>query len=172
MNRSLLLLLAGGALIIGTALSVSSCAFIPLMTHSSSHLGFLPIFPVAIMGFSTLLHLGLAIWVGIDANRRGMSGFLWGVLVFLTSLVGLIVYLLVAQGQGGKTFRAPNGPGSAHVTATPGEGERQRCPSCGEPLDAEFRVCPSCGTRVACSECGRAMRGDWKVCPYCGWKKA
>ena len=46
---------------------------------------FRPFLPVFSLG--TLISLALAVWVGFDANRRGMSGFLWGLLVFFTSIV-------------------------------------------------------------------------------------
>jgi RNA polymerase subunit RPABC4/transcription elongation factor Spt4 len=160
MNRSLLALLLIVVAFTAMTLSMTSCAFFPLMS-GHTHIGLIPFLPFALVGFSTLLHLGLAIWVGYDANRRGMSGLLWGLLVFLTSLVGLVVYLLVAQGQGDR------GASSASVAA----GDEPLCPTCREPLKSDFKNCPKCGTRVACMECGRLMRGEWKVCPYCGWKK-
>ena len=46
------------------------------------------------LGFSGLLQLILGVWVGIDAQKRGSNGYFWGLLVFFTSIVGLLVYLL------------------------------------------------------------------------------
>jgi hypothetical protein len=70
-----------------------------------------------------LIQLGLAVWVGIDANRRGSNGLLWGLLVFFAPIVGLVVYLLVV----------------------PSLGERppaSRCPACRAAMDASFKLCP------------------------------
>ena len=51
------------------------------------------------LGFMSLLQVALAIYVGFDAHRRGMHGFLWGALVLFTSIVGLVVYLIVCSGM-------------------------------------------------------------------------
>ena len=50
-----------------------------------------------LFGIWWVLSAGLAIWVGMDANRRGNNGWLWGGLTFLTGLVGLLVYLLLEK---------------------------------------------------------------------------
>jgi hypothetical protein len=51
--------------------------------------------PLSLM---SLINLALAVWVGIDAERRCTQGSLWGLLVFFTSIVALIVYLPVCPG--------------------------------------------------------------------------
>ena len=112
---------------------------------------FRPFLPVFSLG--TLISLALAIWVGFDANRRGMNGLLWGLLVFFTSIVGLIVNLIVASATNGRTPVTP--------TAT--------CTGCGSRIETGFKVCPFCGrsTQTACPGCKRPTAPDWKVCPYC-----
>ena len=62
----------------------------------NGHLGWFWPRPYATLGIWGLIQAGLGVWVGVDANRRGLSGVLWGLLVFFTGIVGLIVYLLVA----------------------------------------------------------------------------
>jgi uncharacterized membrane protein YhaH (DUF805 family) len=69
------------------------------------------------------LNIALLVWVARDAKARGMdSAVLWMLLVFFTSLIGLIIYL----------FSRP-------------QGNLVRCPSCGNNrLQASAR-CPHCG---------------------------
>ena len=45
-----------------------------------------------------------------------------------------------------------------------------KCPDCGKPMEADWKVCPYCATPMAaqCPECGKAIEADWKACPYCG----
>jgi hypothetical protein len=120
-------------------------------------------------GFVGLLNLALAVWVAIDANRRQMSGPLWGILVFFTSIVGLVVYLLVVQmnavrnGNGARA--APTAAPGAAGTAAP-----RFCRACGEGLQPGFRHCPYCGAAQGggCPSCSRPVAADWKACPHCG----
>ncbi len=112
-----------------------------------------------------LLHLALAIYVGFDANRRGMQGFLWGALVLFTSIVGLVVYLIVCSGVFNQTTtlhpsQAPPPP------ASPG----RECTGCHSPVEPEYKVCPYCGEELnrSCADCGKPILSGWKVCPYCG----
>jgi hypothetical protein len=42
-----------------------------------------------------LISLAIAYWLFTDANRRGKSGVLWGILGFFFSLITLIVWLIV-----------------------------------------------------------------------------
>lgn len=44
--------------------------------------------------FFPLLNLALALWVGRDARRRGDNGPVWAVGVLVTSILGLVLYLL------------------------------------------------------------------------------
>ena len=122
------------------------------------------------MGFSLIL-LPVAfialwalvlIWVYRDAERRGMSGILWLLLVLIGNVVGLLIYAIVrserpvklkAEGGG-------NGPGT-----TPG-----KCPGCGNPVATGHSFCPYCGRNLTqtCPSCGKPVDRDWKVCPTCG----
>jgi hypothetical protein len=124
-----------------------------------------PVF--GLLGFGTLLQIVLAFWVGMDANRRGMNGLLWGLLVLFTFVVGLLVYLIVAQtaGNGQKEQLASGGATSAVPATVAGPS----CGSCGEQVEAGFRVCPFCGAALAgaCPSCAKPTEAGWKVCPYC-----
>lgn len=46
----------------------------------------------------TALWIYVAYWVYNDANDRGMdSATLWGVITFLTGLIGLVIYFLIRE---------------------------------------------------------------------------
>ena len=90
-----------------------------------------------------------------------MNGFLWGLLVFFTCVVGVVVYLLVV---GGET------PGHGAGRGTPGADSGRPCGSrCGAGLEAGFLVCPYGGHSLGprCPECGERLAADWNVCPVC-----
>lgn len=42
-----------------------------------------------------IIWIYLVVWVARDANKRGISGTLWGILTFFLGLIGLLLYLLV-----------------------------------------------------------------------------
>lgn len=137
-----------------------------LLIQSPIHLGFPRTF-LGLFSFTGLLHVVLAVWVGVDAHRRRMNGVLWGLLVCFTSVVGLIVYLIVVQSP---TLR--NGlPGTQGAAAPhrPGPNGSGHCGSCGSRVRRHFRHCPHCGQSlgVACPACGQAVSPDWQVCPRC-----
>jgi RNA polymerase subunit RPABC4/transcription elongation factor Spt4 len=119
-----------------------------------------PVF--GLLGLGTLLQIFLAFWVGMDANRRGMNGLLWGLLVLFTFVVGLLVYLIVAQ-------TAANGAKEQATSAVLATVAGAACDQCGETVESRFKVCPFCGTALAgaCPGCGKPTETGWKVCPYC-----
>lgn len=108
-----------------------------------------------IFGFCLLVQAILAVWVGVDANRRGLNGFLWGALVFFTCVVGLVVYLIVTRSG---AACGPVGPVGSSA-----------CRSCGARVQPDFRVCPFCGQPLGnrCANCNRPVATDWKTCPHC-----
>ena len=53
--------------------------------------GLLCVIPIAIFVVSILI----AIWVYRDAERRGMNGVLWLIVVLIANIIGLIIYLVV-----------------------------------------------------------------------------
>jgi uncharacterized membrane protein YhaH (DUF805 family) len=81
-------------------------------------------------GFSLILFIGLIVfniallvWVARDAKSRGMdSAVLWMLLVFFTSFLGLIIYLLARP-----------------------QGQMKTCPHCGNKRLAASAKCPHCG---------------------------
>lgn len=70
-----------------------------------------------------VLNIALLVWVARDAKNRGMdSPVLWMILVFFTSVIGLIIYI----------FSRP-------------QGELRECPHCKNKRLAVSAKCPHCG---------------------------
>jgi len=113
--------------------------FIPLM-----------IFPLALF----VLWIFILIWVYRDAERRGMNGLLWTLLVLVGNVIGLIIYLIVRS-------ESVNRPPTASA---------EKCPNCGNTLGPGFTYCPHCGASLkpVCPNCKKTIDKAWKVCPNCG----
>ena len=99
----------------------------------------------------------LVLWCYVDAERRGMNGVLWALLVFIGHILALLIYLIV---------RTNNFPRVAEAETT------QPCPSCQEPVAENFVFCPHCSTRLqaVCPACEKPVENTWLVCPHCGKK--
>ena len=104
-----------------------------------------------------IIWIFVIVWVYRDAERRGMNGVLWALLVFIGNLIGLLIYLIV------RSDSLPSPP------ATP---RKKTCPSCKQSVGADFAFCPHCGARMedVCPSCGTKIEKEWKVCPSCGEK--
>jgi len=47
-------------------------------------------------------------------------------------------------------------------------GEDARCPDCGAPVRATFRICTACGRKLkSVCVCGASIESRWKYCPKC-----
>jgi len=104
-----------------------------------------------------IIWIFVIVWVFRDAERRGMNGVLWALLVFIGNLIGLLIYLIVR---------------SDSLPSQIAEPKLKTCPSCQKSVGADFAFCPHCGARMegVCSSCGKKIEEDWKVCPHCGEK--
>ncbi|MEN6312161.1 MAG: zinc ribbon domain-containing protein [Acidobacteriota bacterium] len=98
------------------------------------------------------------LWVYHDAEKRGMSGILWALLVFVGHVIGLIIYLIMRSEK--PVRKAETGPAPA----------AECCPGCGKPVAAGHVFCPACGRprQTVCPACKKPAEAGWKVCPYCG----
>jgi len=159
-------ILLGCAAIVLVLLGMRGCWDGPFLGGWLGH-GSVPFFrmfaPISIWG---LISAGLAVWVGVDANKRGLNGVLWGLLVFFTGIVGLIVYLLVGPAMQYKNGNAKE-PVQPIETGQPLPAAAMHCPACKKEINDEYKACPYCGTALQCGHCGKRTQGDWKVCPYC-----
>jgi hypothetical protein len=115
--------------------------------------------PIRLHGFLPLillvLWIAIIVWVYRDAERRGMNGVLWALLVFIGNLIGLIIYLIIRTEEMPVARSAP---------------ADRTCPGCGDPVNNRFVFCPACGRRLhnICPGCGKPAEANWKVCPHCG----
>jgi hypothetical protein len=132
---------------------------------SGFHVGRIHFGPWPWIGFAglfglALLALGIAIlvWVYNDAERRGLAGVLWVVLVVFLHLLGLIIYLIVRSSHplretapgapaGGTTPSTPMPPAPTPPPAAPQPPQPPTCPQCGKPVASAHAYCPTCGTK-------------------------
>jgi hypothetical protein len=102
---------------------------------------------VAALSF-VFLWILLPTWVYVDARERGVRRApLFAFLTVISSLVGLVVYLI-------------SRPDDAKALACPGCGREVNggafCPHCGRDLSASF-----------CATCRYPLKPDWAFCPSC-----
>ncbi|MBA7552946.1 hypothetical protein ES705_45525 [subsurface metagenome] len=104
-----------------------------------------------------IIWIFVIVWVYRDAERRGMNGVLWALLVLIGNIIGLLIYLIVR---------------SDGIPALKAGHETQACPNCQKEVDASFVFCPYCAARLhaVCPECGKPTEENWKACPHCGKK--
>jgi RNA polymerase subunit RPABC4/transcription elongation factor Spt4 len=104
-----------------------------------------------------IIWIFVIVWVYRDAERRGMNGVLWALLVFIGNLIGLLIYLIVRSDSLPSQTTAPR---------------MQACCSCQKSVGADFAFCPHCGAQMegVCPSCGKKVEEEWKVCPHCGDK--
>lgn len=90
----------------------------------------------------------LPTWVYVDARQRGVRRApLFAFLTVISSLVGLVVYLI----------------------ARPEEGPTLVCPGCSREVDGGA-FCPHCGRDLSasfCATCRYPLKPDWLFCPSC-----
>jgi hypothetical protein len=90
----------------------------------------------------------LPTWVYVDARERGVRRApLFAFLAVLSSLVGLVVYLI----------------------SRPDDGKTLACPGCGREVNGGA-FCPHCGRDLSasfCATCRYPLKPDWVFCPSC-----
>jgi hypothetical protein len=102
---------------------------------------------VAALSF-TFLWILLPTWVYVDGTERGVRrARLFAFLTVLSSLIGLVVYL-IARPEGGKALVCP---GCAREV-----NGGSFCPHCGRDLSAAF-----------CATCRYPLKPEWAFCPSC-----
>ena len=135
-------------------------AFHWMRTGDVFHEGFFRFVPFSLITILLMiLWIAVIIWVYRDAERRGMNGMLWALLVCIGNIIGLLIYLIVRS----DTIPISQEP----VRTCP-------CPNCEKPIGPNFVYCPHCGKRIqaVCPGCEKPVQTNWSVCPYCGDKLA
>ena len=91
--------------------------------------------------------IGLALWVYKDSSKKQNNPSLWGLLVLLTNLVGLIIYIMYNQNS-------------------------RLCNKCGALQSKENIYCVKCGTKLnrVCSNCSQIINKQDNYCSKCGNK--
>jgi len=117
----------------------------------------IPVFSMLLSLVFLALWILVIVWVYRDAERRGMNGLLWALLVFVGNLIGLVVYLIV---------RSENLSVQKEIQA------QLSCPSCKKPVSPGFVFCPDCGARLhaLCPKCNEPVESSWQISPHCGEK--
>lgn len=127
----------------------------------------------ALLVFGLLLGIVLTVAVGVDAHNRGRSGLLWGLLTFLTGVIGAFIYALVVltgdgadADEGSDTRRVCSNCSAAHT------GAPDYCSDCGEPLgaddDAPVASILRSGSQGYCGNCKSEVPLDADTCSNCG----
>jgi Double zinc ribbon len=102
---------------------------------------------LAVVSF-TFLWILLPTWVYVDGTERGVRrARLFAFLTVLSSLIGLVVYL-ISRPEGGKALACP---GCAREV-----NGGSFCPHCGRDLSAAF-----------CATCRYPLKPEWAFCPSC-----
>jgi hypothetical protein len=79
--------------------------------------------PIWAWGLLAAILLTQALWIFLDAAKRGEKKFLWGFFGLLNFPSSLIVYLLVTRSL----------------------GKTKTCSGCGRRIGEKSRFCPECG---------------------------
>jgi hypothetical protein len=103
----------------------------------------------------------LPTWVYVDARERGVRRApLFAFLTVLSSLIGLVVYL-IARPENGRSLTCPGCgrevDGGAFCPHCGRDLSRSFCPACRYPLQAEWAYCPACRTEVKAQGAGAPL---------------
>ncbi|MCL2462537.1 MAG: zinc ribbon domain-containing protein [Defluviitaleaceae bacterium] len=95
-----------------------------------------------------------------DAKRKGLSPVFWGILVFLTTVLGLLIYLLYQQRKESPELQRP----------APRPVPGRVCPNCGTVQNPDNAFCYVCGAQMElrCKKCGAPLHPAAIFCPVCG----
>jgi len=112
--------------------------------YEEPFINFATVIFMLILGFYWML---TALWVYKDSSEKKLNSALWGLLILLTNLVGLIVYAIYKQNN-------------------------QSCYKCGSLQNKLSTFCSFCGTRIneSCEKCGTILAKSTNYCIHCGIK--
>jgi len=116
-----------------------------------------------------ILWIVVIVWVYRDAERRGMNGVLWALLVLIGNIIGLLIYLII------RSDNLPAARDDTESTSSPDGSDSQAtitCPNCQKQVGIDSAFCPLCGTKLqkVCPGCGKPVEESWVACPLCGEK--
>jgi hypothetical protein len=112
----------------------------------------------------------LVFWTYADARRRIDDPMLVGcaTAASLFPFVGTIVYAIVRPPEYLDDVRLRDVEMTA-AEARLAQLDYQLCPHCDYEVKADYLRCPSCARRLKerCYSCGKPVDPSWQLCPYC-----
>ena len=102
---------------------------------------------IGMMTFWFIIDLLLAYVVYKDAiSNNSPNALVWAIIVFFTSLLGILLYVLLRSPQ---NHYSTNPPSSYSATTSQPQAQiHSFCPSCGTQLDSSSKFCSTCGAVV------------------------
>jgi uncharacterized Zn finger protein (UPF0148 family) len=120
--------------------------------------------------FLGVVYIALIYWTYADARRRIEDPLLVGcaTAAALFPFVGPIVYMILRPPEYLEDVRERELEMQA-AEARLGELDYGLCPHCDYRVERDFLRCPSCLHKLKerCSSCGRPLDQTWTICPYC-----
>ena len=117
-----------------------------------------------------VLYLALIFWTFADARRRIDDPMLvaCATAASLFPFVGTIVYLIVRPPEFVDDVRLRELEMTA-AEARLAQLDYQLCPHCDYEIKADYLRCPSCMRKLKerCYSCGKPVDPTWNICPYC-----
>ncbi len=93
--------------------------------------------------FGLSIALIAAIFVAVDANKRGMNAIGWAIGTFLLCIIFLPLYLIIRKPVIARPAVYPPPPGT--YPPPPQQPGARLCPNCGKYHEGDARFCPFCG---------------------------
>ncbi len=120
--------------------------------------------------FLAVVYIALVYWTYADARRRIEDPLLVGcaTAAALFPFVGPIVYMILRPPEYLEDVRERELEMQA-AEARLGEMDYGLCPHCDYRVERDFLRCPSCLHKLKerCASCGRPLDRTWTICPYC-----
>jgi len=121
--------------------------------------------------FYVVFWLALVFWTYRDAERRGSMAWFWALVVFVFSIFGWAIYMVVRPPE----YEEDERERELEIRAKELELALnvQQCSACRNPVEKDYLICPYCMNKLkkSCVNCGKALRLNWQVCPYCKTKQ-
>jgi hypothetical protein len=96
------------------------------------------------------LQIYILIWVYKDAKKRNMDGAVWLLIVFITGIIGLIIYLIIRNPMPSETSEPPAEVKQPQIEEEiPKERATKYCAMCGEKIPIDVQFCSYCGSKVS-----------------------
>ncbi len=117
-----------------------------------------------------VVYFALIFWTFADARRRIEDPMLvaCATAASLFPFVGTIVYLIVRPPEFVDDVRLRELEMTA-AEARLAQLDYQLCPHCDYEIKADYLRCPSCARKLKerCYSCGKPVDPSWQLCPYC-----